>query len=1286
MDRTLEADADDALPNANSASVQMKKNRLHGSLSTGSQANLRAKDTSSSLSSTPASPPRSRNASFHSHSSSDSDHQRPKLAKRSNSTAAKDRLQPPERLVSHKRKAPKIESDDDEQGRKARRLRLASADASSDGASHSFSRITAKDASRSGGLSSKAVSQGRRDSSQTRSVSPQPRSHRRSHSTQLQSQSNGHIKKRRMAMPLQSTDYNSDDSSASGSPFIRSLKSRRLAAPAMTESVVSPVKIVPHKKHLDAHGQTFLARACARGEFELAKQRLEERPEDLNVADFAGNTPLQIAALNGYGNIVKFLIDAGCNLDCVNHDKDTPLLDAVDNGHLEVVRLLLDAGVNPRKANLNGVEPLERVTDDIDNAVEIRSALVEAKKNIGERRFTSEEHRHDNDDTRSLYNPDSPRRSPAPPSASSRRAATGRATKTSNHLLYMPMDDKTLRLAAGRGDQQDVIRILQVRDTFDDPEAMVAASRGGHDVVLQLLLALGKANPDPPPISNAPPEHATPILAAIGQENIKVVSLLLDQTGFDPCKRFEGRTYYELARQRQGPNWKEEEDILKKAYNDYRKVHGGKTKLHNRKDTDSRRASRTVEADDETSFGGHKRKPTSPSDERSKKHTIGAKSANTTHVVGVASKRSSEHSNGKVAAKSRQRTDRSPSISNHDAPPPFKQTKSKSLDSDSIVFSSEGETVKPRRKKLVSGRELKDGKIREQERERERQRRTSIVSSTAPTPPKQPSSPCDIRSDEAITDRDKARTEKFLERERDRARQLKKERRKDAESNISKKQRRLSETPPDSVVSDGDTSEAPIKSKRPEATDGSSKGKRSSKSSAPPDDPSLKASSAAIRDGPVAKGIPKRREDEDRKSTFGFKTKKRESSPDRSKKETHRLPASPAEKSIHIKHERSDVEMADARSEQHTYSNGSAAASVTNAESEAARQKEEERKRKKLEIKSQQLVTDAKKKEEEPLRRHRQEEEDEKRQKEEKRKKERMREAEEVTLRMEEEDKKRKKEEEKLKQRKKQEDEEKKRRQEEEEKQRQEAAQQKRKIEEEQRRLQEEKERLRQERLEKEAAEEARRKFEEEERQQRELEEQKRILAEKQAAEVRRRQIEAEERMRVSRLPPLLQWLSTCPNPKLPSIAQQFRTMQSIRYDCIETEATGTAGGREGWLLNTQVALVLGEKDLGLSRFSSWQRLPASNIAKQVLWRLEADRYALTDPDFYNLGRQLPGYYGGQDPQKMSTPDMCELRNMNFQKFLATDMFFVKVCMVTLFKRFFSCQTFFPLTRCAELG
>ncbi|CAK7232188.1 hypothetical protein SBRCBS47491_008184 [Sporothrix bragantina] len=1271
-----------------------KKKRLHDKLQTGSQ--VKGKDTSSSLSSAPASPPRSRNASSHPHSGSDSDrNQRSKSAKRSSSTASKDRLRPPEKLVPHKRKAPKVESDDEAEGRNARRLRLASAGAGGDGASNSSSRLTGKESSRnslganSNGSSGKPASRNQRDTSQNRSVSPQPRSHRRSLSTQLQSQSNGlGLKKKRVPAPLQSTDYNSDDSSASGSPHVRSAKPRRLATPATAESAVSPAKIVPHKKHLDAHGQTFLARACARGEFELAKQRLEERPEDLNVADFAGNTPLQIAALNGYGNIVKFLIDAGCNLDCVNHDKDTPLLDAVDNGHLEVVKLLLDAGVNPRKANLNGVEPLERVTDDIDNAVEIRAALVEAKKKIGERRFTSEEHRHEIDDTRSSYNPDSPKRSPAPPSSSSRRAATGRATKTSNHLLYMPMDDKTLRLAAGRGDQQEVIRILQVRDTFDDPEAMVAASRGGHDVVLQLLLALGRANPDPPPVSGIAPEHATPILAAIGQENVKVVSLLLEQSAFDPTKRFEGKTYYEIARLRGGSNWKEEEDILKRAYDNYKKTHGGKTKSPPRKDAEARRSSRAVEAGDEPSSRVLKRKLSSPSQERLKKPTAAAKT-----VAGGASsasreekaslKRSSERSDGKTATKSRQRTERSPSVSNRDTPPPSKQTKTKKLDSDSIVFSSEGETAKPRRKKLISGRELKDEKVREQEREREKHRRASIVSSKAPTPPKESSSPHEARLDDNASDKDKARAEKHRDRDRDRARQLKKEGTKDAGSEAAGKRNRQSETPPISNVSDRDSSEAPVKRRRLEAENGASKEKRLSKGSAPPDDTPTKATTGASRDTLSAKVAQKRREDDDRKSTSSVKTKKRDPSSDRGKKDSSKSSVSPMEKSIHVKSEDFDVEMADVSPERRA---SSSASTGTNAEAEAARQKEDEKK--KSEAKAQLLAADAKKKEEEAQRRRRQEEEDEKRKKEEKLKKEeerrkreeedeatRLKEEEEKKKKKELEEKKRKDEEEKLKQRKmleeeerrrkeeerkRKEEEEKKKREEEEEKRRKEEAEQKRKLEEEERKKREEEERLRQEQLEKEAAEEARRQLEEEERKKREREEQARILAEKQAEELRRRQFEEEERVRISKLPPLLRWLSTCPNPKLPSIARQFRTMQSIRYDCINTDATGTAEGREGWLLNTQVSLVLGEKDLGLSQFPSWKRLPASTIAKQVIWRLEADRYSLTDPDFYDFGRQLPGYYGGQDPQKMSTPDMYELRNRNLDKFLATDMFFVK--------------------------
>ncbi|KAF2969664.1 hypothetical protein GQX73_g3944 [Xylaria multiplex] len=139
-------------------------------------------------------------------------------------------------------------------------------------------------------------------------------------------------------------------------------------------------RIPGHKNHIDRHGQTLLAKACARGEYEMVKKRLAERPEDLDFADFAGNTPLQVASLNGHENIVRLLIEAGCKLDCRNHSMETPLLDAVENGHLEVVKLLLEAYVDPRVANAEGHEPLEKVPDDLDNAEEIRAALRGAKE------------------------------------------------------------------------------------------------------------------------------------------------------------------------------------------------------------------------------------------------------------------------------------------------------------------------------------------------------------------------------------------------------------------------------------------------------------------------------------------------------------------------------------------------------------------------------------------------------------------------------------------------------------------------------------------------------------------------------------------------------------------------------------------------------------------------------------------------------------------------------------------------------------------------------------------
>jgi hypothetical protein len=76
---------------------------------------------------------------------------------------------------------------------------------------------------------------------------------------------------------------------------------------------------------------------------------------------------------------------------------------------------------------------------------------------------------------------------------------------------------------------------------------------------------------------------------------------------------------------------------------------------------------------------------------------------------------------------------------------------------------------------------------------------------------------------------------------------------------------------------------------------------------------------------------------------------------------------------------------------------------------------------------------------------------------------------------------------------------------------------------------------------------------------------------------------------------------------------------------------------------------------------TAWTRIPASKIAKRGIWRLESDRYALTSPTLYDIGKQLPGYYGVEDPNRMSYRVTEKLRGESWEKFVAMDMFFVKV-------------------------
>ncbi|EED20107.1 histone deacetylase complex subunit (Hos4), putative [Talaromyces stipitatus ATCC 10500] len=419
--------------------------------------------------------------------------------------------------------------------------------------------------------------------SKNRSVSPSYHSHKRASSGPQQGSSE--IRKRKLPAPLannhrrqSSEDRRSVSSSASASPM-PSARSRRLTSEG---AHVSSAKPTAHKKQRDQNGRTRLARACAAQEFEAAVARHAERPEDLNVADNAGNTPLQIAALEGCAPIVKFLLDAGCEIDTRNIDKDTPLIDAVENGHLEVVKLLLDAGANPRLGNAEGDEPYDLVPSDTEDYEKIRRIISHAKANPPRKR-RSEEHGTSSSAKGSVPRATSgasPRESspahmmisPPPGSSTFSRRKTVRSEATRNDLLWTKATPENLCNFAAKGDMAGVANILNVIQKADT-ESLIAAAKGGHEDVMSLLLGMGDADADPEPVqnSNCKPGFNTPMLAAIGRGNLAIIRLLLEYPGFNPARRlYRGLAYYEIAEDRKGENWEEEVELLKRAYDKYK--------------------------------------------------------------------------------------------------------------------------------------------------------------------------------------------------------------------------------------------------------------------------------------------------------------------------------------------------------------------------------------------------------------------------------------------------------------------------------------------------------------------------------------------------------------------------------------------------------------------------------------------------------------------------------------------------------------------------------------------
>lgn len=1093
---------------------------------------------SSGLSSVPTSPVATTRSSLSKPAASDSDSSRsPSPDSRSNSTV-RTKAKSVDRVIP-RRKQQASRSGDEGESRRFNRRRSSGADQRQNNENRGSSTKTANNSSRK----------------RTRSISPLARSHRRSISTQLPSKSTQGLshKKKRVPAPLQSTEYQSDESSASGGSHPRSSRLRHLAAPPTGFSAISPAKMGgpqgTQRKHLNSSGQTFVARACQSGKLDVVKQRLENEPEDLNKVDYAENTPLHTASIAGYDDIVQYLLEAGCIVDPVNGMRDTPLHDAIDNGHLAVVKLLLDAGANPRKANGKGEDPYDLVDDDSEVADELREAINGAKNRTADRRFSDDERTNDDtNDPRASHPQGSPRATPPTQNhdatGASRRTGTTRSIKTSEHYLYASFRLEDLRKAASENDINTVVRFLDVNSNkMDDPRSLIIAAKAGHHDVINMLFGFGGFDPDPKPLESQPPESATPILAAIGRDNLEVVKLFLNQPNFDPTRIINGETYYKIAKRRAGTVWKEEETLLKDAFDTYKKTH--KSSPAKPRSPGLRRDGRETDGDgkrfarkeDPQISRSHKRKTSSPKtkDPESGKH------GSSSH----ANQSKEAQSNTKKEAGRARREESYTSAITSDREttplgPPKQKAHAKRSEFDAAAGSETEAASKPRRK-LISGREFRG------ERELEKQRRTSVASTTSSTSTKErpeadnkpeklnrKTSPSlsrmsskmshahtkDLTSDTRPVDKDKARSLK-RDDSKDRLTAIR------AES--PSKRPRKSETPPRSGTQDStsgyDASGGPQKRRK---IDGDTRAgsKADSASSSSPDHHRTTSAKTSVSNEKTGSNV-----NSDVKEKDSRVQQKRVESPERSRQHRPIDEASKQTATSTLSSDKSKVPKSEGKDVVRDMAAEEAASLLLKAE-------QEQKFRRELE--------------EQELKTRREEEEREAKEKaelEEKRlEDERIEAAKQARIAREEAAR---------------------------------AEELKRQQEEEERR-----EQKRREDAEAHIREQEKQKalYLEQENKRREDQERRRAqMLEQQRAERVRAEKEKRAEM-LAKLPLLLRWLESENDTKTPQCAGMFKSFEGYRYDTIKPEATGQPNGLEQWMLNTDVALLLGEKDLQLSR------------------------------------------------------------------------------------------------------
>ncbi|KAF6788786.1 ankyrin repeat domain-containing protein 52 [Colletotrichum sojae] len=254
-------------------------------------------------------------------------------------------------------------------------------------------------------------------------------------------------------------------------------------------------------------GRTALGAACDKGNLE-AVRLVMEAGANIDMVDHRRRTPIYAASHNGHVDVIKVLLEKGADISVADNDGWTPLNAASNGGHLEVVKVLLEKGADVSVASQSGLTPLN--TASYGGHLEVVKVLLEKGADASVA-------------SQSGWTPLYIASSKGHLKVVKVLLEKGADVSVASQSGWTPLN------AASYGGHLEVVKVLLEKGADisvankDGWTPLNAASNGGHLEVVKVLLEKGAD------VSVADKDGLTPLNAASNGGHLEVVKVLLEK-------------------------------------------------------------------------------------------------------------------------------------------------------------------------------------------------------------------------------------------------------------------------------------------------------------------------------------------------------------------------------------------------------------------------------------------------------------------------------------------------------------------------------------------------------------------------------------------------------------------------------------------------------------------------------------------------------------------------------------------------------------------------------------